>query len=324
MISVIIPAYNCEGTLEKAVDSILVQTFRDFELIIVNDGSSDSTESVARRLASRDKRVKVITTENGGEGKARNRGIDEASGEYLCFVDSDDWVEPEFLEALFRQAEEGSLPCVGMSFNGDGIPLMHDIPDNTYLVSERVADDLLMGPLTKGILYSVCNKLFDAAVLREHDIRFFGGFKVGEDLLFTLRYICCCRKVTVDNRSLYCYFISASSVIHSADNDLISWDDKLLDQLSKFSENGITLSKEVLQLSSFDKLVGRLCNGYPATLTSQEFKDYCRNTVFTSLLYQYGIRDKSKVGFQRAAFRFALQKKSIALLRLLIKGKGIF
>lgn len=322
MISVIIPAYNCENTLEKAVESVLAQTYRDFELIIVNDGSTDGTERIARQMEQKDKRVKVITTDNNGAGKARNRGMDDAAGEYLCFVDSDDWVEPEYLKALLDQVGDGNLPCIGVSKNGSGVSMMTELPGHRWQIDEKIADDLLMGDLRKGILYSVCNKLFKVSVLRKHSIRFYEGYPVGEDLLFTLRYICFCRSVSVDPGTLYAYYFHSSSVTHSAKNNLIPWDDQLLEKLIIFEENGYTISDDTLHRYSFEKIIGRICNGYPASLSFREFQDYCRRTVFSSLLYRYAMRDDSKVGFQRGVFRYALKKKNLFLLRLLIKGKA--
>lgn len=323
MISVIIPAYNCEKTLEKAVVSVLDQTFRDFELIIVNDGSTDGTEQVARRLGSLDQRIKVITTENRGVSQARNRGIDEAAGEYLCFIDSDDWVEPEFLEALAAQAKPDILPCVGMCHNGDGVSYMEELPGNEFPVTGNIANDLLTGPLKEGIKYSACNKMIDAAVLREHSIRFFGGYKIGEDLLFILHYIQYCKKATVDNRPLYCCYANTSSVTRNAAVNIFPEYEKLMNKLIELRNSVFTINDDALQAWAFDRLISKVSNGYPQALSAPDFKDYCRNTVFPSSLYQYAIHDKSKVNFQRRIFRFALRRKNISLLKLLIQGKNV-
>ncbi|MCR5090273.1 MAG: glycosyltransferase [Oscillospiraceae bacterium] len=100
-LSVIIPAYNAEETLEKCLDSVLAQTMRDLEVIVVNDGSTDNTEEILKRYP-----VRSLTVENGGQGRARNLGMEMAEGEFLGFVDSDDWIDPGMYEKLLRTAED--------------------------------------------------------------------------------------------------------------------------------------------------------------------------------------------------------------------------
>ena len=97
-ISVIVPVYNVESYLARCVDSILAQTYQNLEIILVNDGSRDASGSICDAYAQKDSRITVIHKENGGLSSARNAGIDAASGEYLTFVDSDDWIEPQTYE----------------------------------------------------------------------------------------------------------------------------------------------------------------------------------------------------------------------------------
>lgn len=101
-ISVIVPVYNVEKYLEKCIDSILNQTFKDFELILINDGSTDNSGEICNHYANIDNRIHVINKENGGLSDARNHGIKIASGKYLCFIDSDDYIHPQMLEILYQ------------------------------------------------------------------------------------------------------------------------------------------------------------------------------------------------------------------------------
>lgn len=114
MVSVIIPAFNAENTIRRCIDSLLVQTYSDFEIIAVNDGSCDSTESLIISLAEEDGRIRLVNQKNGGVSAARNKGIEESTGEFLCFVDSDDVVDPCFLESLMKLYVPGCLPVVDM------------------------------------------------------------------------------------------------------------------------------------------------------------------------------------------------------------------
>ena len=107
-ISVIVPVYNVEKYLRKCIESILNQTFREFELILVDDGSTDSSGKICDEYALKDSRIKVIHKENGGASSARNAGLDVAKGEYIGFVDSDDWIEMDMYGELYRLIKENN------------------------------------------------------------------------------------------------------------------------------------------------------------------------------------------------------------------------
>lgn len=107
-ISIIVPIYNVEKYLQKCVDSILCQTYKNLEIILVNDGSPDNCPAICDEYAKKDKRIKVIHKQNGGVSSARNAGLDVATGKYVQFVDSDDWVEPEYSKTMINLIEENN------------------------------------------------------------------------------------------------------------------------------------------------------------------------------------------------------------------------
>ena len=113
LISVAIPVYNGETTLRKCVDSILAQTYENIEVILVNDGSTDRSEDICRSYEQIDPRVKVISKENGGLSSARNAGIDKSRGEYIFFIDSDDWIDSDTLEVLLNAALQKDTDVTG-------------------------------------------------------------------------------------------------------------------------------------------------------------------------------------------------------------------
>lgn len=102
LISVIVPVYNVENYLDKSIGSILAQTYQNLELILVDDGSKDASGAMCDAWRAKDARIRVIHQTNGGQALARNHGIDEAAGAYLAFIDSDDWIAPDYLETLYR------------------------------------------------------------------------------------------------------------------------------------------------------------------------------------------------------------------------------
>ncbi len=119
IISVIIPVYNVERDLQRCLDSVIAQTYSHIEILLVDDGSTDNSCMICDRYAGIDSRISVIHQKNGGVGKARNAGLDAATGDYISFVDADDWLEPEMLEKLLQkaQAADASVAICGAWFH---------------------------------------------------------------------------------------------------------------------------------------------------------------------------------------------------------------
>lgn len=179
LISVIIPVYNTAEYLPRCLDSILNNTYRNLEIICVNDGSKDSSLEVLNSYAAKDPRVKVIDQENAGVSAARNRGLDEATGEYIAFVDSDDWVHERSLEIMHRCLEEHQAPlctspCLKVRGPSADAPLdwqaLEVVPvDESFIIIHNC---------------TVWGKLYRAELLAE--ARFRAGVRMGEDALFNL------------------------------------------------------------------------------------------------------------------------------------------
>ena len=117
MVSILIPAYNAEKTINRCLDSILCQTFQDIELIIVNDGSTDSTLSILSNYAENDKRIIVYNQPNQGVSAARNTGLRNASGDYILYVDSDDWIEPNMIQRMVDLIEDADIVFCGNDYS---------------------------------------------------------------------------------------------------------------------------------------------------------------------------------------------------------------
>lgn len=210
-VSVIVPAYNAEKYIENCVQSILSQTYTDFELILVNDGSKDSTSAICHRLAEQDSRITVIDQENGGSSSAKNTGLGVAKGSYIEFVDADDTLDATYMEQLLRgTAEDEADLCVGnMAFV---------VLDKGELVLSRPTPKLHEGMFTlkeylsyykeympHAIIGSPCNKLFRRRIIEEHNLRFDETTKNNEDTWFNLAYLRYCKKVFVSASPFYHY-----------------------------------------------------------------------------------------------------------------------
>ncbi len=193
IVSVIVPVYNAENILHHCVNSIVAQTYIDFELILVDDGSTDNSGLLCDKYAEQYERVISVHLENGGVSKARNKGIELAKGEFICFVDSDDFVDNTFLEELLSVKKEyyfyDNVWC--------GFQTLENYTGSVtgkHLVSEKEVMSFfekseIMGLYHKWLLQMPWNKLFVTEIIKKYDISFPEELSIGEDLLFNLEYL---------------------------------------------------------------------------------------------------------------------------------------
>ena len=209
-ISVILPVYNVEQYIAKSIESVLQQTYTNFELIVVVDGSEDGSEVIARELARADSRIKVYTKPNGGLSDARNYGLSVAEGEYIYFLDSDDWIEPNLIEDNLNIILKDHLDFVIFGFYQD------NVDDKEKLISQvkhiPVADNWLNGndiQLTAymlNILGYAWNKIYKKQYLDKHNIFFTKGVSLVEDILFNTRVYQESNKI-IFNQKAYVHYI---------------------------------------------------------------------------------------------------------------------
>ncbi|MCC4122244.1 glycosyltransferase [Enterococcus faecalis] len=207
-ISIIVPVYNVEKYLEKCVRSILAQTFTDFELILVDDGSPDSSGAMCDQFAEKDQRVKVIHKENGGLSDARNAGIELATGEYLGFVDSDDYIADDMYELLYTNIvkEDADLSICGIYDVYEGKePIVKSLIQGTFSREEA----LLL--ILQGNIISVhaVNKLYKRKLFA--DLRYPKG-KYHEDSFIIVDLLSECQKVSIDSTQKYYYYHRMGSI----------------------------------------------------------------------------------------------------------------
>lgn len=190
-ISVILPVYNVEQYIAKSIHSVLNQTHTDFELIVVIDGSKDNSEAIAKEFETTDKRVKVYTKPNGGLSDARNYGLNVATGEFIYFLDSDDWIEPNLLEDNIKMLEDKNLDFIVFGFYQDNVDsneqLIENIPhipeNNEWINSEPI----YFTPYMLNILGYAWNKIYRKGYLDKHQIKFTIGVSLVEDILFNAK-----------------------------------------------------------------------------------------------------------------------------------------
>lgn len=214
LISVIVPVYNVEQYLPKCVDSLLAQTYRNLEIILVDDGTRDASDAICDAYAEKDPRVKVIHKENGGLSSARNAGIDIAKGEYLGFVDSDDWIEPETYETLLSVAQKYDVKMVcGGRYNvndATGERTVGLCPEKEEVIP---AEELLRRIfLWDNVDSAAWDKLYHRSLFRE--IRYPLG-KIVEDVPTTYRIALDAGKIAMCDKPFYNYLYRANSITTS-------------------------------------------------------------------------------------------------------------
>ena len=191
MVSIIVPIYNAENYLRRCVDSILNQEYTDFELLLVNDGSTDASGDICEEYGDRDPRVIVIQKENTGVSDSRNRALDRARGKYLQFLDSDDWITPDATRLFVRAAEEYGCDMVISDFYrvvGERLSTKGDIEEEGVLTREEFAAHMMENPADfyYGVLW---NKLYRRDIVEEHNLRMDTDINWCEDFMFNLEYI---------------------------------------------------------------------------------------------------------------------------------------
>ena len=204
-ISIIVPVYKAEQTLSRCLDSILVQTFTDFELLLIDDGSPDASGVICDEYALKDSRIRVFHKENGGVGSARNLGLDNARGEWICFVDSDDWIKECFLSEFCTNIDGVDMVISGYRQFGDSSEI---IVFNSALYDLREKVDLGQENNAVCVFYCPWRKLFRLSIIRERRIRFPEDLFLAEDTCFILDYLCFCNRIRIIPTTSYMYYYS--------------------------------------------------------------------------------------------------------------------
>jgi glycosyltransferase involved in cell wall biosynthesis len=181
LVSIVVPVYNTENYIEKCIKSILVQTYKNFELILIDDGSPDKAGKICDSFCEKDKRIKCIHIKNGGVSNARNIGMKHATGRYIVFIDSDDWVTPDHIEKLRHVSSYGGLGACCFFTNEKN--------DETRIIEFTKSEGEVSIYSSAGIGGFPWNKIFDKKVIDQHQLKFDIRYTMCEDLLFSIQYI---------------------------------------------------------------------------------------------------------------------------------------
>lgn len=272
-ISVIVPVFNVETKLKRCLDSIKNQTFSDFEVIIIDDGSTDSSPIICDEYAKTDARFKVFHIENGGVSNARNLGISQSSGKYISFVDSDDYIESEYLEMLVKDMPldvDMSICGVYICAEEDESKSFCDARKDSIIEIKKENTNEFKGLLRSRRFNYVYGKLYKTEVIVKNKVAFLSDVNIGEDTIFVFDYLLCVSKIKIVGKPYYNYVKYQSGTLSSARH--VDLYDKLELVNNKIEESLKTLdvfNEEMLSAISFRR---------------QECMFYAINAIRSSLL----------------------------------------
>ena len=222
-VSIIVPVYNVENYIERCLNSLVNQTFKDIEIITINDGSTDKSLELLNKYAKEDIRISVIDLGDEGVSYCRNLGIEKANGKYIMFVDSDDWIDSSMVEVMYKKAEENKLDLVMCSyireFKDHSKEKIFNLPEEIIYKEDKVKNELLrklVGPVKEELsnpemldaLGTVWGKLYRADILKENKLKFVDLNEIGsaEDTLFNIFTFNYLSKVMFLNKPMYHYW----------------------------------------------------------------------------------------------------------------------
>lgn len=252
------PVYNVEKYLRRCVDSILSQSFTDFELILVNDGSTDSSADICRSYAARDSRVRVLTKPNGGVSSARNLGLDNASGQWISFADSDDIVKPHAFQALIDCTPADLVVSEYDYITVSGNRIFGQVAGDGRFSGTAIFDVVAQWPWMYWA--TSCNKLFSADIIRNNHLRYDTRITIEEDLVFNFRYLLHAHSMVTTAAVTYSYCENVASSVHRSHS------------FASYRTRSLHLHEAISQLPASDKIYAkyfsRHLNAFPAMLSS--------------------------------------------------------
>lgn len=298
LISVILPVYNVEKFLRKCLDSIVNQTYKDLQIILVNDGSEDESGKVCDEYAGRDDRIHVIHQKNQGLSKARNVGLSLAKGEYITFIDSDDYIELDTYSMVNRAIRENDFPDLifyrekSVDTKGKTVYIQGDTPSGEILRKDRkFAEKRIIGELING----VCDKVFRAEVI--NGLSFEVGKMYGEDFRFNLEMLKRVETVVYIDQIKYSYVMNAESITHKAFNpnsfDQVYFKDSVVEMVKKDFPEYLEISEKRAFLARL-----RMCRPIYHEKLEKVYKEQLK--IYDEYMRQHYNSLKKEMSFQES------------------------
>ncbi|AHM57188.1 putative glycosyltransferase EpsJ [Peptoclostridium acidaminophilum DSM 3953] len=272
LISVIIPVYNAEGYIRKCLDSVIGQSYENLEIIVIDDGSTDESGNICDEYGKKDARIRVLHKGNGGVSTARNLGLKMATGKYVGFVDSDDWIEKDMYSFLVSMAEanDADVAACGYYINDDSPP-MQDNECATQSMSQEAAIQTSFLNVSRFCFYgALWNKLFRSDIFKGNGIEFDESISVGEDMLFLSQCIMGSGKIVYSPIPKYHYACNEMGV---TSKPFYSQKVSMLKALDKI-ESIVTPKYPQLAPVVHQRSIQTSCNYLRQAMYNKSFNDY--------------------------------------------------
>lgn len=324
-VSIIIPVYNAESDLEKCLDTLINQTYKNIELIIIDDGSKDNSKDIIKQYTERYNNIISCTQSNNGVSRARNKGLDIATGEYIVFVDSDDWVAPNYIEEMLEVANDIDFTYCDWVIEYENSSVIDSLSKYGFTYSSD-AKELLEFYIVNRIGCAPWGKLFKRSIIEEKKIRFCEKLPIAEDYLFILEYIINSR--TIKNIALplvhyNCTKIGANYKIRSNYIDLqfIILDEMrlIINQISR--ELSVNNKFEIAKLKVYCDMILYLKNIYTSKnkckddigIIANKIKLECNSTLISA----------SDINFKEKFIAFLVYKNCLNIIFIITKIRAL-
>lgn len=220
LVSIVIPVYNAEKYLFKCLNSVINQTYKNIEIILIDDYSTDSSFTICKKYESNDKRIRTMSSESKGVSNARNTGIKNSTGEFIQFVDSDDYIEKNATEIMVKEQEKTDTDLVVFGFrkvNGkNNITYISPISKEYNNKNEFIADNI-----NKGLMNAIYGRLYKTKIINQNNIKFDSNMELGEDIIFNIDYLNYANKIVTKECSIYNYIIDNSFLTQKVRDDYV-------------------------------------------------------------------------------------------------------
>lgn len=338
LISIIIPVYNTELYLKKCIESVILQTYNNLEIILIDDGSTDKSYDIGKEYALKDSRIILLKQKNSGVSKARNLGIEKASGDWITFLDSDDWLEPNALEVLLNNAlkYDADMVMANFFYNYSDYErigylsknILRKTDINSYPLAILVPEASNYYDKTNldiEIYAAACCKLTRKEIISKHHLTFNEKLHLGEDGLFHLKTFLKVKEAIVINEHLYHYRMHENSAIHKYKKDIENHNlDFYQNYTSLLKEIPLKFREEYKNLVSYKiylQLIQLYIDHPNSELSDRKKIKAIKNTLSNPIYYISKI--PSFLPFYKKIEVFCLKHKISILLLLLSKLKKI-
>lgn len=313
LITVIVPVYNAEHTIEKCVNSIIKQTYSNLQIILVNDGSKDKSIELCKKIQKNDDRILVIDKENEGVSNTRNKGIDMATGEYIIFVDSDDFIENNMIEILYNNIQGYDFcTCNYYVIKNNKKKEKSDI--ESYEINSGETNEYIEKMQKDMLFNSPVNKIYKTEIIKQNNIRFEENICVGEDYLFNIEYIRCVKKARYISEALYNYTIKNGTLSRKYIDRFIDIEMKMVRKIKEiYEEKSFDMTyiynqyMELLKSNIYNLQIGEKSK----TATKEFIKEYIKELEKDRIINK---ETRSKLKKENKMIFIMIEKRNIELL----------